>query len=169
MTPQLSTVLSGNQDMYTSGACVSGLGAFYPGARLVYVLTLGASVPMGGTLTVTTSGCGHTAANTVLYVGTGCPTWALPFGCRVGNDNAAFPECSSNPLACCECGRVAVYVLHTGWGHEGRGSRVWTCVVLQHAVAQHHNHAQPQPQLNTQPLTQPQTYSQPSKNVERTK
>ena len=97
LAPQLSTAVSGNQDMYTSGACVSGLGAFYPGARLVYALTLGTSAPMGGTLTVTT--CGHTAANTVLYVGTGCPTWALPFGCRVGNDNAAAPECGSNPLA----------------------------------------------------------------------
>ena len=35
----------------------------------------------------------------MLYVGTGCPTWALPFNCRAGNDNAAGPACGGNGLA----------------------------------------------------------------------
>ena len=83
--------------MYTSGWCAAGLGTFYPGARLLYALDLGATTPLGGVLTVTT--CGHSANNTVLYVGTGCPAWAQPFGCRAGNDNAAGPACGGNALA----------------------------------------------------------------------
>ena len=83
--------------MYTAGSCATGLGAFYPGPRLLYALFLGAATPLGGVLTLTT--CGHTANNTVLYVGTGCPTWALPFNCRAGNDNAAAPGCGANALA----------------------------------------------------------------------
>ena len=91
--------------MYTSGSCTTGLRTFYAGSRLLYVLDLGEAAPLGGTLTLTT--CGHTANNTVLYVGTGCPTWALPFACLVGNDNAgdagpgavAMAACGSNPRA----------------------------------------------------------------------
>ena len=84
--------------MYTAGTCAAGLKAFYPGSRLLYALFLGSGVPLGGTLTLTT--CGHSANDTVLYVGTGCPTWALPFGCVAGNDNAAAgPACGSNALA----------------------------------------------------------------------
>ena len=83
--------------MYTEGTCAAGLGAFYPGARLLFALDLGSATPLGGTLTLTT--CGHTADNTVLYVGGGCPTWAQPFGCVAGNDNAAAPTCSGNSLA----------------------------------------------------------------------
>ena len=84
--------------MYTAGTCTTGLRAFYPGSRLLYVIELGASTPLGGALSVTT--CGHTANNTVLYVGTGCPTWALPFGCAVGNDNAVGPAaCGGNGQA----------------------------------------------------------------------
>jgi hypothetical protein len=81
--------------MYTSGSCDTGFRTFYPGARLVYSLSLGDATSLGGTLTIST--CGHTANNTVLYVGTGCPTWALPFGCLVGNDDAE--ACGSNALA----------------------------------------------------------------------
>ena len=84
--------------MYTVGSCATGLGAFYPGSRLLYALFLGAGVPLGGTLTITT--CGHTSNDTVLYLGTGCPVWAQPFGCRAGNDNAVGPAaCGGNPLA----------------------------------------------------------------------
>ena len=91
--------------MYTSGSCTTGLRTFYPGSRLLYVLDLGEAAPLGGTLTLTT--CGHTANNTVIYVGTGCPTWALPFGCLAGNDNAGdggagvtvTATCASNPRA----------------------------------------------------------------------
>jgi hypothetical protein len=62
------------------------------------MLSLGSATPLGGTLTLTT--CGHTANNTVLYVGTGCPTWDRPFGCLAGNDNAVGPAaCGGNALA----------------------------------------------------------------------
>jgi hypothetical protein len=84
--------------MYTAGSCAVGYKTFFPGARLIYALDLGASTPLGGTLTLST--CGHSANNTVLYVGTGCPSWALPFGCLVGNDNAAVPTgCAGNAFA----------------------------------------------------------------------
>jgi hypothetical protein len=83
--------------MYTSGSCAAGFRTFYPGSRLVYSLYLGDGVPVGGTLTVTT--CGATANDTVLYVGTGCPTVASSFGCLVGNDDAAAPPCAANGLA----------------------------------------------------------------------
>ena len=95
VAPPLSTAISGQPAMYTAGSCAAGLGAFYPGPRLLYALSLGVTTPLGGTLTITT--CGHSANNTVLYVGTGCPTWALPFACRAGNDNA--PVCGGNALA----------------------------------------------------------------------
>ena len=96
ISPATSTASTGNPAMYTSGSCTSGYKTYFPGPRLVFALDLGATTPLGGTLTITT--CGHTANNTVLYVGTGCPTWALPFGCLVGSDNAV-PACSSNGFA----------------------------------------------------------------------
>ena len=67
------------------------------------------------------STCGVTANNTVLYIGTGCPTWYLPFACVAGNDNAS-PSCASNALA----SRVAItatqssYFLQLG-GVNGEG------------------------------------------------
>ena len=82
--------------MYTAGTCSAGFKTFFAGPRLVYVLYLGAATPLGGTLTVTT--CGHSANNTVLYAGTGCPTWAAPFACIVGDDNAV-PACGPNAFA----------------------------------------------------------------------
>ena len=94
-SPRLSTVSAGTPGMYTSGTCASGFRAFFGGSRLLYALDLGAGVPLGGTLTVTT--CGHSANDTVLYVGTGCPAWDRPFGCIVGNDNAA--ACGGNGLS----------------------------------------------------------------------
>lgn len=92
-------------NMYTAGTCSTGLRAFYPGSRLLYVIELGSLTPLGGVLTITT--CNHSANNTVLYVGTGCPTWALPFGCLAGNDNAGdagvgsvvTTACAANPRA----------------------------------------------------------------------
>ena len=93
--PALATAAAGAPGMYTAGSCAAGYKTFFPGARLVYALDLGAATPLGGTLTLTT--CGHSANNTVLYVGTGCPSWAQPFGCLAGSDNA--PACAANPLA----------------------------------------------------------------------
>ena len=84
--------------LYTTGSCAAGLKTFFAGPRALAFLSLGAGVPLGGTLTL--SSCGLTANNTVLYVGTGCPVWALPFNCRVGNDDAAddpaAPGCVGN-------------------------------------------------------------------------
>jgi hypothetical protein len=93
-TPPRSTDADGTPGMYTAGSCNAGFKTFYPGSRLVYALTLNASVPLGGSLRLST--CGLTTNDTVLYVGTGCPSWALPFGCLAGNNDAA---CSSNGLA----------------------------------------------------------------------
>ena len=98
VAPALASADAGQPTMYTAGSCAVGLGAFYPGPRLLYALDLGEATPLGGTLTLTT--CGHTRNNTVLYVGTGCPTWAQPFGCRAGNDNAAGTgACGANAFA----------------------------------------------------------------------
>jgi len=83
--------------MYTAGSCAVGYKTFFPGSRLLYALDLGSATPLGGTLTLTT--CGHTANNTVLYVGTGCPSWDRPFGCLAGNDNVVSPACSGNAFA----------------------------------------------------------------------
>ena len=99
-SPIVRTAGAGNVGMYTSGACAAGYGSLAPGPRLVYRLVLDGSTPLGGALTLST--CGRTSANTVLYVGTGCPTWATPFACLRGNDNAgdvAAQACASNPLA----------------------------------------------------------------------
>ena len=86
VSPPLSTVTAGQPGMYTAGTCATGLRAFYPGTRLLYSLYLGLGTPLGGTLTLTT--CGHTINDTVLYVGTGCPSWERPFACVAGNDDA---------------------------------------------------------------------------------
>ena len=87
--------------MYTSGSCPSSYGSLVPGPRLVYRLDLGDSAPAGGTLTLST--CGLTSNNTVLYVGTGCPTWAASFSCLRGNNNAgelvAAEACTANAHA----------------------------------------------------------------------
>lgn len=63
----------------------------------MYQLSLGAGVPLGGTLTLST--CGLTSNNTELLVGTGCPTSALAFGCIAGNDDAGDvpgQDCAAN-------------------------------------------------------------------------
>jgi hypothetical protein len=88
---------AGNAGLYTSGSCATGLRTFWPGPRLVYYLDLGPGTPLGGALAVTT--CGLTANNTVLYVGTGCPTWAVPFACLAGNDDAG-DDGAPPPVAC---------------------------------------------------------------------
>jgi hypothetical protein len=98
--PAVDHAAWGLHGMYTNGYCAFGYGTFWAGPRFVYLLNLGESTPLGGTLTVTT--CGTTANNTVLYVGTGCPTWAAPFGCLKGNDDAgdvAGQACPTNAAA----------------------------------------------------------------------
>lgn len=82
----LSSAAAGNVGMYTTGSCARGFGTFFGGPRLVFYLSLGAELPLGGVLTLTT--CGVSSDNTVLYVGTGCPTWFGSFACISGNDDA---------------------------------------------------------------------------------
>ena len=91
---------AGNAGMYTAGSCSAGFKTFLPGSRIVFYLYLGLDVPLGGTLTIST--CGLTSNNTLLYIGTGCPTWAVPFACIKGNDDAGqdgSTACTSNALA----------------------------------------------------------------------
>lgn len=99
--PPVSSRARGNIGMYTTGSCEAGYGAFAPGARLVYLLSLDAATPPGGTLTLST--CGLTTNNTVLYVGKGCPTWFGSFQCVRGNNNAgelvASQACATNAFA----------------------------------------------------------------------
>jgi hypothetical protein len=84
--------------MYTSGSCAVGYQSFVPGPRLVFRITLSKELPVGGTLTLST--CGLTSNDTVLYLGTGCPTWFGSFNCLRGNDDAVGADtCASNPLA----------------------------------------------------------------------
>jgi hypothetical protein len=104
VAPQVDVSRWGNTGMYTSGSCAYGFSTLFSGPRAVYQLNLGAGVPVGGILTVTT--CGHSSTrtpNTVLYVGVGCPTWGASFGCIKGNDDAADGgvglSCAGNPLA----------------------------------------------------------------------
>jgi len=92
-----SSINAGNAGMYTSGSCALGYQTFVPGPRLVYRITLSDVLPLGGTLTLST--CGLTSNNTVLYLGTGCPTWFGSFNCLRANDDATASTCASNPLA----------------------------------------------------------------------
>ena len=96
---RVSLARDGSPGLYTSGTCSTGLRTFYAGPRAVFRLQLGEGVPLGGSLVLTT--CGLTSNNTVLYVGTGCPTWSQPFGCLAGNDDAqdAGDGCAGNERA----------------------------------------------------------------------
>jgi hypothetical protein len=66
----------------------------------VYRISISDALPLGGILSLST--CGLTSNNTVLYLGTGCPTWFGSFNCLRGNDDAgsvADVVCAGNPLA----------------------------------------------------------------------
>lgn len=106
-SPPLSTAADGNAGMYTWGACAAGLdvqaaSVGVRSSRLVFRLALPPDAPPGGVLTLSTCGGAAAAAvDTVLLVGTGCPTWGGAFGCLAGNDNAppGAPGCASSPRA----------------------------------------------------------------------
>ena len=95
--PVVSSADAGNAGMYTTGSCALGYSSFVPGPRLVYRITLSNELPVGGTLTLST--CGLTTNDTVLYLGTGCPTWFGSFNCLRASDDAAGAACTGNPLA----------------------------------------------------------------------
>ena len=52
---------------------------------------------VGGMLTLSTYGL--TSNNTVLYLGTGCPSWFGSFNCLRAIDDAAGAGCAGNPFA----------------------------------------------------------------------
>ena len=111
--------------MYTSGTCAAGYGHFAPGSRLVFQLSLGEVIPVGGVLTLST--CGLSANNTVLYLGTGCPTWYGSFNCLVGNDNAgdvAGQTCGASASASTLSRTVASRVYFVQVGAAAGGSVV---------------------------------------------
>ena len=109
--------------MYTSGSCALGYQTFVPGPRLVYRITLSDALPLGGTLTLST--CGLSSNNTVLYLGTGCPTWFGSFNCLRGNSNAgelvAGQACAANALASTLSVPVASYLRYFVQVGEYRG------------------------------------------------
>lgn len=63
----------------------------------MYRITLSDALPLGGILTLST--CRLTTNNTVLYLGTSCPTWFGSFNCLRANDDVTSSACASNPLA----------------------------------------------------------------------
>ena len=75
-----------------------GYASFVPGPRLVYRITLSNELPLGGILSLST--CGLTSNDTVLYLGTGCPTWWGSFNClRASDDGLGAATCAGNPRA----------------------------------------------------------------------
>ena len=119
-SPPQDAAAAGNIALFTSGSCAAGFATFLPGPRAVYALFLGANATLGGILTLST--CGLTTNDTVLYVGTGCPTWFGSFNCLRGNDNAgdvAGQACGANGLASTlrhvTASRV-YFVMVGGWG-----------------------------------------------------
>ena len=96
--PVVSSANAGNAGMYTTGSCALGYSSFVPGPRIVYRITLSNELPVGGTLTLST--CGLTTNDTVLYLGSGCPTWYGSFNClRATDDGVGAAACTGNPLA----------------------------------------------------------------------
>jgi hypothetical protein len=83
MANALFSLACGGSLMSTSGGNLKG----------VVRIDLGASTPLNGVLTVTT--CGLSSADTVLWVGTGCPTDATAFGCVGANDDASGGTCGA--------------------------------------------------------------------------
>ena len=117
--------------MYSSGSCAVGYSTFITGPRLVYRISLSDALPLGGTLTLST--CGLTTNNTVLYLGTGCPTWFGSFNCLRGNDDAVgAATCASNPLASTlshvASSRIYFVQLGTSSGADVVSGLIWSYV-----------------------------------------
>ena len=88
----------------------------------MYRLSLSVGTPLGGVLTLST--CGLSANDTVLYLGTGCPTYSGAFNCIVGNDNGAAPGCGANALASALTHVTASSVYFVQLGAAGGGAVV---------------------------------------------
>lgn len=103
-SPTLSSQRDGNDYMYqTAGRSCTRAGGSPPtggassssrrlpaGRRLVFLLALDSSAPLGGTLTVTT--CGSSNNATALAVGTGCPSSEGGFRCLESDDGDGSVE-----------------------------------------------------------------------------
>ena len=93
--PPVALGVYGTSGLFSSGSCARGLSSVYASPRIVYFLTLGTGVVLGGRLVVST--CGRTTGDTLLYIGTGCPVGPITFQCLVGNDDAGD---NSGQVAC---------------------------------------------------------------------
>lgn len=103
-----SLVTYGSAGLYASApACGGGVSGrpgiaagVLRGSRIVYRITLDASTPPGGLLSVST--CYRTMGeDTVIAVGKGCPTSAAAFNCVAANDDggAGTQLCPDNAKA----------------------------------------------------------------------
>jgi len=79
-----------------SPTCASGSGTS-SGAKLAFMIDLGANTLLTGLLTVDT--CLTAIGDTVLYVGTGCPSTTANFRCLSANDDAGSSICPSDSMA----------------------------------------------------------------------
>lgn len=79
-----------------SPTCATGSGVS-SGAKLAFMIDLGADTVLGAQLTVDT--CLTAVGDTVLYVGTGCPSSSASFGCLAANDDMGATLCPSDSVA----------------------------------------------------------------------
>jgi len=84
-------VLGGVSPTCSSGSATSS------GPKLAFMIDLGADTILGSQLTVDT--CLTAIGDTVLFVGTGCPTSSASFRCLIANDDAGAIICPSDTMA----------------------------------------------------------------------
>lgn len=83
------------------------------GAYLVFRVDLGASTPIGGMLTVTT--IGYSDADTVIFLGTSCPSSQASFGCLNGGDDDPVTGATQS-ITSSQLNATVAYVLVGGYG-----------------------------------------------------
>lgn len=86
-----SAVLGGVSPTCSSGSATSS------GPKLAFMIDLGADTILGSQLIVDT--CLTAIGDTVLFVGTGCPTSSASFRCLIANDDAGVSICPSDSMA----------------------------------------------------------------------
>jgi len=98
VTPSYIISTSGSTSVLggASPTCQSGFGTS-SGAKLAFMIDLGATTVLGSQLTVDT--CLTAIGDTVLYVGTGCPSSSASFRCLMANDDIGSILCPSDSMA----------------------------------------------------------------------
>lgn len=89
------SVFGGTSSMYAGETCSGALPMALSGPRVTYRIQLPSSMPLNGSLEITTCGYTTNAADTVLAVGRGCPSSSASFRCLGANDNSALPCANS--------------------------------------------------------------------------